>query len=109
MNPVGSKRSARNAGASRRRDGCAGFAGCRSEDVVRGGALTVRTTGVVPAPPATPVGLNAAVPPLGRPATVRATGAASELAPIGETTRLYCVLWPRMIEAELAEPVARAS
>ena len=41
--------------------------------------------------------------------TVSATGAASEFAPMGETTRLYCVLWPRMIDAELAEPVASAS
>src|SRR6185437_8550934 len=106
--PVGRSRSASNAGALLREDGCAGLAGCRSEEV-SGGALTVRTIGVTPAAAGTLTGLNEPEPPLGRPATVSATGAASEFAPMGETTRLYCVLAPRMIEAELAEPVASTS
>src|SRR5581483_4624881 len=101
-------RNARKAGASRRKDGCAKFVGWRSEPV-SGGALTVRTMGVTPAPPETLVGLNEPEPPLGRPVTLSATGVASELAPMGETTRLYCVLAPRMIVAEFCEPVARAS
>ena len=69
----------------------------------------MRTIGVTPAPPGTLAGLNEAEPPVGRPVTLSATGAAREFAPMGETTRLYCVLWPRMIDAELAEPVASAS
>ena len=46
---MGRRRSARKAGALLREDGCAGLVGCRSEDEVSGGALTVRTMGVTPA------------------------------------------------------------